>query len=36
MVVIFRGGDNGIQVSIYAPMSMAIMRSGKIALLVTS
>jgi len=36
MVVIFPRGDNGIQVSIYAPVSMAITRSGKIALLVTS
>jgi DNA-directed RNA polymerase subunit RPC12/RpoP len=35
MVVIFPGGDNGIQVNIYAPMSMAITRSGEIALLVT-
>jgi hypothetical protein len=36
MVVIFPGGDNGIQVSIYAPISMAVTRSGKMALLVTS
>jgi hypothetical protein len=35
MVVIFPRGDNGIQVNVYAPRSMAITRSGEIALLVT-